>query len=1015
MKHLRLNFKLTFVGVLTFTSILFLTSMKVRNKEKTTTPPSKEFLKKIKETNKCTKSIYKTHCYDLSEIEFEDYENINYNNILTTYRSILDLSEHDEIVLVREQNETKTRFRKERHIKYYNHTHKSFYVLNDYTLEPNEIQIDSSFGNINTIKGYITPNLNVDTSQLFTENLVFNNIIDKVKLNEYEQFSWIAWNNADKNNIADVWKPFLHRPIGQKVIFKGEIVYLYPILKVSHRLETILVLASAKTGQLLKIHETQQNHLLPENAPEFYAPSSTSEIKYSIENPILTGTNNEYLEFDIDVSSLLNSEKFFKGEIYLSYNSLTFGTNLAASGRITLTKGTVLSLPNYTINVIDVNTDQIKITAQSTPTNPNNYFTLTNQSDELAHVKIDISNLVGNTDIEFEELQMQGLSEFFNMTTGNTEPFETVTANDELDIDINSIVLNSCSYCNGNVLNNISCNPDTSCNCSSFMPISPHVSTLYYDCQNINVDSCDTGGMISVKSHKLQENIETWDISSFDPNVMPATPPVPVKWCIGYTIILDERQQSEANAMFSMLSTNDYYSTPSKININSYDNLGTTIYLFLHAKGIINGSLQQSSTAHWGSTIPLNATFPLQYGKGMELGDGEIGKCNPMVSLDIIAHEYTHGVLNKYFDLNSNFLGDTTRFITNNALHESLCDIFSVLIRYEEFGTIDWSIGNESCFNHSSLPRYVNNPNSSKIIQASYYKDNNYGWLPDTISSGTIFDKKKPLYYNYGGVISNWFYLLSEGGTGAKGDAVSAIGIDVAENILIQTLEFMRVDLTGATQYTFEEFRDFSLSASSLIHGSCSQEHISVAEAWKAVGLITCDSFEVDFTVQPNPADTCKPWMIVTMSGGSQCYNIQWYQKDNLSNWVPISTNYQFQAGDCGFEYRVSVSDTVLSCVFNEWETTNTTNLFENQFNFQVRPNISESKVFLDFEVTEKTNLSIKVFDQLGRLVSEPIRKEDFIFGNYSIEYNASSLVNGLYFITLDTGQKRVTKKFVKI
>jgi subtilisin family serine protease len=137
----------------------------------------------------------------------------------------------------------------------------------------------------------------------------------------------------------------------------------------------------------------------------------------------------------------LNNEDFYSGEIFISYNSLTFGTNIASSGRITLTKGTVITAPNYTLTLTDVSSDIIKIVVESTP-NASNYYTLSTQSEQLIHFKIDITNLSGTTDIEFEELTMQGLSEFYDATLGLGQPFETIYADDELDIDISGLVCN---------------------------------------------------------------------------------------------------------------------------------------------------------------------------------------------------------------------------------------------------------------------------------------------------------------------------------------------------------------------------------------------------------------------------------------------------------------------------------------------------------------------------------------------------------------------------------------------
>ncbi|NJN77619.1 MAG: hypothetical protein HC803_04240 [Saprospiraceae bacterium] len=203
----------------------------------------------------------------------------------------------------------------------------------------------------------------------------------------------------------------------------------------------IEVFIDAKNGDLLFIKNPFGNNLTIPKKDEHYNEKILieSEIEYTVENPIVSGLNNEFLEFDINVASMVNNEGFYSGEMFIDYNSLTFGTNLASSGRITLTKGTVITTPNYTLSIIDVSSDQMKITIQSTPTNPSNYYTITNQSEELAHIKIDISNLAGNTGIEFDEIQMQGLSELFDASLNSDKPFDLVSANDELNIDINGI------------------------------------------------------------------------------------------------------------------------------------------------------------------------------------------------------------------------------------------------------------------------------------------------------------------------------------------------------------------------------------------------------------------------------------------------------------------------------------------------------------------------------------------------------------------------------------------------
>ncbi|MFK7948104.1 MAG: T9SS type A sorting domain-containing protein, partial [Saprospiraceae bacterium] len=168
---------------------------------------------------------------------------------------------------------------------------------------------------------------------------------------------------------------------------------------------------------------------------------SGSIVEYTIANPSLTGSFNEFLEFDINIASLLSSEEFFSGELLIDYNTLTFGSNLAASGIVNITKGNVILTPNYTITITDVSASKLKIEVVSSSNNPNTLYLIDNTAEQLVHLKIDITNLAGNTGIEFDELNMQGASEFFDISSNVVEPFELVKADDELDVDINALVV----------------------------------------------------------------------------------------------------------------------------------------------------------------------------------------------------------------------------------------------------------------------------------------------------------------------------------------------------------------------------------------------------------------------------------------------------------------------------------------------------------------------------------------------------------------------------------------------
>ena len=65
-----------------------------------------------------------------------------------------------------------------------------------------------------------------------------------------------------------------------------------------------------------------------------------------------------------------------------------------------------------------------------------------------------------------------------------------------------------------------------------------------------------------------------------------------------------------------------------------------------------------------------------------------------------------------------------------------------------------------------------------------------------------------------------------------------------------------------------------------------------------------------------------------------------------------------------------------------------------------IYPNPFNPTTTIDFSVPYSTHLSLKVIDLQGRVV-ETIVNQEYNTGNYSVEYNASLLSSGIYFIQL--------------
>jgi hypothetical protein len=157
-------------------------------------------------------------------------------------------------------------------------------------------------------------------------------------------------------------------------------------------------------------------------------------IEFTFERAAISFSNGVFLEFDIDAKELLPTlTKFAKSNVYFDYSTALFGQNIAASNLIQLTKGTILSSPNYTLNLIDESPDKVKVVVDKV--NDNDLYTLSTFAEQFVHAKINITNIAQSPDIHFDEAQMQGQSYFYSPTI-QEQPYPYVIAEDSIQNEI---------------------------------------------------------------------------------------------------------------------------------------------------------------------------------------------------------------------------------------------------------------------------------------------------------------------------------------------------------------------------------------------------------------------------------------------------------------------------------------------------------------------------------------------------------------------------------------------------
>jgi Zn-dependent metalloprotease len=269
------------------------------------------------------------------------------------------------------------------------------------------------------------------------------------------------------------------------------------------------------------------------------------------------------------------------------------------------------------------------------------------------------------------------------------------------------------------------------------------------------------------------------------------------------TVYKSSRNNPALDVHFAMEKTYDFYL--NQLGRNSFDNAGGLIKNYVH-KDI------GWDNANWNGTA-------------MSYGDGDGVLLSPLVSIDVVGHEFSHAVVQHTAALV--YQGES------GALNESFADIFGTAIEFYGATSPNWTMGENIVLVSPYYMRSMSNPNSAPV---------QFGQQPDTYS-GTYWANTSSTQDNGGvhtnsGVQNFWFYLLSQGGSGtndiSNSFTVTGIGITQATQIAYRNLQYY---LTSSSNYTSSFYG--SLQASQDLYGATSSQYNSVRAAWYAVGLGT--------------------------------------------------------------------------------------------------------------------------------------------------------------------------------
>ena len=303
---------------------------------------------------------------------------------------------------------------------------------------------------------------------------------------------------------------------------------------------------------------------------------------------------------------------------------------------------------------------------------------------------------------------------------------------------------------------------------------------------NVSFTADDTSGPYRLRQTADGNGIETYDMnngSSYS-NASDITS--------GSSVFNDP---TGVQAHYGAEQTHKYFS--GNHGRNSYDNTGTTIKSYVsYGSNYVN--------AFWNGSV-------------MTYGDGDGVNYGPLVSLDIVGHEITHGV--------TEYAANLVYSYESGALNESFSDIFGEAIEQYATGSNDWLMGDQiGAGGSGGALRSMSDPNA-KGDPDTYFGDL---WYCGSGDNGGV-------HYN-SGVQNFWFYLLTEGGNGTNdnGDSytVSSLGMDKAGAIAYRNLS---IYLGANSQYI--DARTGAIQAAIDLYGADSAEEIATTNAWYAVGV----------------------------------------------------------------------------------------------------------------------------------------------------------------------------------
>ncbi len=396
------------------------------------------------------------------------------------------------------------------------------------------------------------------------------------------------------------------------------------------------------------------------------------------------------------------------------------------------------------------------------------------------------------------------------------------------------------------------------------------VATLYNGVKNVTSSYNSISGKYSLHENNTLGPWASQEINTFNANrnTLPS-----MGGSNGMYVMMNEIENVSSNFTNDSASASVHWAAEQTYNFydsifnrNSYDDLGSQLNSFAH----YDTNLNNAFWAGYGDSLAC-----------MAFGDGDGIYMGPLVDIEIIGHEFSHGVTQHTSALD--YSGES------GALNESFSDIMGTAIKFFALGSsATWNVGDNTILIPPYKMRSMSNPNSGLFPQ------------PDTYL-GTYWKDPYDVSFDHGGVHYNsgiqnfWFYLLTVGGSGTNDNmnnyAVAGIGMADALKIVYRS---QTIYLFSTASYYDAEMT--SVQAATDLFGATSTQVQSVKDAWCAVGVSTCATpWSVDdidnaseIHISPNPAKD-NVTIVTKMQMGNMNISVVNVLGETVLTYTPLS------------------------------------------------------------------------------------------------------------------------------